>query len=177
MHYAFRTTKSLVFATGMCCLTASNVSKGARRPIPFHLFVFFSFPTDFAYGGELFAHLNRQVDSLHIDQVRLWSAQVVLALETLHRMNIIYRDLKLENILIDSDGNIVLTDFGMSQMLPPPYRANDYGGTLPYIGKFHYCISFEGVHCSSEDFGTRFSRKVLNLLNNFIRFISILGFN
>ena len=45
-------------------------------------------------------------------------SQILLALEYMHNNNYIYRDLKPENILIDKEGNIKLTDFGLSKILP-----------------------------------------------------------
>lgn len=49
------------------------------------------------------------------DRTKLYSAEVALALHHLHCNKIIYRDLKLENILVGSDGHVALTDFGMSK--------------------------------------------------------------
>jgi serine/threonine protein kinase len=43
-------------------------------------------------------------------------AEVILAIEHLHKNNICYRDLKPENILVDMDGHIKLTDFGLSRL-------------------------------------------------------------
>jgi protein-serine/threonine kinase len=45
---------------------------------------------------------------------RFYASEVVVALEYLHMMGIIYRDLKPENVLIRSDGHIMLTDFDLS---------------------------------------------------------------
>jgi serine/threonine protein kinase len=42
-------------------------------------------------------------------------AEIVLAIEALHRAEIIYRDLKPSNIIIDCDGHACLTDFGLSK--------------------------------------------------------------
>jgi len=64
-------------------------------------------------GGELFGMMQRQ-GVFPEARVRLYVAEIVLALEFLHDKGIIYRDLKPENILIDADGHIRLTDFGLS---------------------------------------------------------------
>jgi serine/threonine protein kinase len=46
--------------------------------------------------------------------VKFYVAEIVLALETLHHNNVLYRDLKPENIVIDGQGHIKLTDFGLA---------------------------------------------------------------
>ncbi len=46
---------------------------------------------------------------------RIYIAEILLALEYVHSKGIIYRDLKPDNIIIDADGHIKLTDFGLSK--------------------------------------------------------------
>ncbi|AET03431.2 putative protein kinase AGC-RSK-2 family [Medicago truncatula] len=71
--------------------------------------------TDFCPGGELFALLDRQpMKILKEDSARFYAAEVVIGLEYLHCLGIIYRDLKPENLLLQKDGHIVLTDFDLS---------------------------------------------------------------
>ena len=57
-------------------------------------------------------------DTFSEEFARFYMAEVVLALEYLHSQNIIYRDLKPENVLIDERGHIKLADFGVSKILP-----------------------------------------------------------
>ncbi|CAI8608681.1 unnamed protein product [Vicia faba] len=71
--------------------------------------------TDFCPGGELFALLDRQpMKILKEDSARFYAAEVVIGLEYLHCLGIIYRDLKPENLLLQKDGHVVLTDFDLS---------------------------------------------------------------
>ncbi|KAK1587391.1 hypothetical protein Q3G72_012369 [Acer saccharum] len=71
--------------------------------------------TDYCPGGELFLLLDRQPRKvLKEDAVRFYAAEVVVALEYLHCQGIIYRDLKPENVLLQSNGHVSLTDFDLS---------------------------------------------------------------
>ncbi|XP_071721024.1 phototropin-1 [Rutidosis leptorrhynchoides] len=71
--------------------------------------------TDYCPGGELFMLLDRQpMKVLKEDAVRFYAAEVLVALEYLHCQGIIYRDLKPENVLIQSSGHVALTDFDLS---------------------------------------------------------------
>eukprot|EP00996_Jenningsia_fusiforme_P006851 NODE_866_length_1854_cov_29.446537_g774_i0.p1 GENE.NODE_866_length_1854_cov_29.446537_g774_i0~~NODE_866_length_1854_cov_29.446537_g774_i0.p1 ORF type:complete len:491 (-),score=72.59 NODE_866_length_1854_cov_29.446537_g774_i0:234-1706(-) len=63
-------------------------------------------------GGEVFSLLQRQLFPEKI--VRIHAAQISLALDYLHQQDILYRDLKPENVVLDERGNAVLTDFGFS---------------------------------------------------------------
>lgn len=71
--------------------------------------------TDYCPGGELFLLLDRQpLKVLKEDAVRFYAAEVIVALEYLHCQGIIYRDLKPENVLLQSNGHVSLTDFDLS---------------------------------------------------------------
>ncbi|XP_073310626.1 phototropin-2-like isoform X3 [Primulina huaijiensis] len=71
--------------------------------------------TDFCPGGEIFTLLDKQPLKIFKEEsARFYAAEVVIALEYLHCLGIIYRDLKLENILLQKDGHVVLTDFDLS---------------------------------------------------------------
>jgi serine/threonine protein kinase len=69
---------------------------------------------DYYPGGSMFYHL-RKSKKFTEERTRLYMAQLLTALMHLHSKQIAYRDLKLENILMDPKGNIALTDFGLSK--------------------------------------------------------------
>ena len=73
------------------------------------------FVLEYCPGGELFSQLVKN-HKLSEDHCRFYSAQIILALQYLHNKDIIYRDLKPENVIIDQEGYIKLTDFGLSKM-------------------------------------------------------------
>lgn len=61
-------------------------------------------------------------------------AQIVQGMKYIHSKNIIHRDLKPENILLDTDGRILICDFGLStQMTRFSTKAQTFAGTLPYM--------------------------------------------
>lgn len=74
-------------------------------------------------GGSLYTHMNRFSHNkehrvkipLDYARVKFYAAQIVLALSHLHACDIVYRDLKPDNLMIDEDGNIALVDFGLSK--------------------------------------------------------------
>nr|XP_040050580.1 serine/threonine-protein kinase N2-like isoform X1 [Gasterosteus aculeatus aculeatus]XP_040050581.1 serine/threonine-protein kinase N2-like isoform X1 [Gasterosteus aculeatus aculeatus] len=69
------------------------------------------FVMEYLPGGDLMIHIHNHVFSEA--QTRFYSACVLLGLEFLHLNKIIYRDLKLDNLLMDADGFIKITDFGL----------------------------------------------------------------
>nr|AML78048.1 putative LOV domain-containing protein [Cercidiphyllum japonicum] len=71
--------------------------------------------TDFCPGGELFALLDKQPMKIFKEEsARFYAAEVVIGLEYLHCLGIIYRDLKPENVLLQKNGHVILTDFDLS---------------------------------------------------------------
>ncbi|EGF77461.1 hypothetical protein BATDEDRAFT_14121 [Batrachochytrium dendrobatidis JAM81] len=75
------------------------------------------FILEYIHGGELFSYLRKCVRfPNHV--ARFYAAEVVLAFEELHSRNIIYRDLKPENLLITAQGHIKITDFGFAKIVP-----------------------------------------------------------
>ncbi|KAJ6346310.1 hypothetical protein OIU78_008859 [Salix suchowensis] len=71
--------------------------------------------TEFCPGGDLHVLRQRQpLKRFEETAVRFYASEVIVALEYLHMMGIVYRDLKPENVLVRSDGHIMLTDFDLS---------------------------------------------------------------
>lgn len=68
---------------------------------------------EFCFGGDLSNKLSKK-GRLTEDEVRFCMVEVILALQHLHSMGIIYRDIKPENMLLDSSGHIKLGDFGLA---------------------------------------------------------------
>lgn len=87
---------------------------------------------DFFAGGELFYHLKK-LGRFAEDDVRIYAAEIVLALSALHENNIVYRDLKPENLLLDSDGHVSLTDFGLAKELGADGLLRSLCGTPEYL--------------------------------------------
>ncbi|GFY63841.1 ribosomal protein S6 kinase alpha-5 [Trichonephila inaurata madagascariensis] len=113
------------------------------RQSPFLVTLHYAFQTDsklhlvldYICGGELFTHLYNR-ECFTEDEVRLYIGEIILALEHLHKLGIIYRDIKLENILLDAEGHILLTDFGLSKEFLPhekDQRAYSFCGTIEYM--------------------------------------------
>ena len=70
---------------------------------------------DFLPGGDLMNLLMKK-DILTEEEARFYTAEMILAVESVHKLNCIHRDLKPDNILIDKRGHIQLSDFGLSKL-------------------------------------------------------------
>ena len=64
--------------------------------------------------------------------MRFYACEIILALEYLHSHNVLYRDLKPENVLLDGKGHVLLADFGLCKVLES-CRTASFCGTLEYM--------------------------------------------
>lgn len=89
---------------------------------------------EYAQGGELFTRMLTE-RMLPEETAAFYMAEMVLALEHLHHnVGVVYRDLKPENILLDSEGHLLLTDFGLSKVaVDGHHRCRSMTGTLEYM--------------------------------------------
>eukprot|EP00316_Scyphosphaera_apsteinii_P024636 CAMPEP_0119315718 /NCGR_PEP_ID=MMETSP1333-20130426/36900_1 /TAXON_ID=418940 /ORGANISM="Scyphosphaera apsteinii, Strain RCC1455" /LENGTH=329 /DNA_ID=CAMNT_0007321163 /DNA_START=64 /DNA_END=1053 /DNA_ORIENTATION=- len=85
---------------------------------------------EFIIGGEFFTHL-RKAGRFPNETSKFYSGQVALVFEHLNKLNIIYRDLKPENLLLDRVGNVKMTDFGFAKKVD--YHTWTLCGTPEYL--------------------------------------------
>jgi serine/threonine protein kinase len=85
---------------------------------------------EFVAGGELFTYL-RSVGKFSPNQACFYASHVTMIFEYLHSKNVVYRDLKPENLLIDPDGYLKLTDFGFAKIVEG--RTYTLCGTPEYL--------------------------------------------
>jgi serine/threonine protein kinase len=121
--------------------TERNILESVNRH-PFIVNLYYAFQDheklylilEYAQGGELFHHLAAE-RMFSEDVAAFYMAEMVLALDHLHRtVGVIYRDLKPENCLLDSEGHLLLTDFGLSKVsLDEDNPCKSFLGTVEYM--------------------------------------------
>ncbi|KAI8099435.1 kinase-like domain-containing protein [Halteromyces radiatus] len=117
--------------------TERQILEEVRHPFIVKLYYAFQTPDDlhmvleYAVGGELFRHLTHE-GMFSEPMARFYAAELVLALDHLHSLGIVYRDLKPENCLLDAQGHIILTDFGLSKVSMDG-KTNTICGTIEYM--------------------------------------------
>jgi serine/threonine protein kinase len=76
---------------------------------------FICFVMEYLYGGDMGSMLERY-GCFDTETARFYIAELILAVDYLHSLNIIHRDLKPDNLMLDQDGHLKLTDFGLSDL-------------------------------------------------------------
>lgn len=114
-----------------------NILASVRHPFIVKLYCTFQDPNflymllEYVPGGELFTYL-RKYNRFSIRAAKFYISELILALEYLHSLGIIYRDLKPENLLLDQAGHIKITDFGFAKVIGDQ-RTWTLCGTPEYI--------------------------------------------
>lgn len=90
------------------------------------------FVIDLCAGGDLLNYVRKRW-KLKEDVTKYFFKQIISGLQYIHSKNIIHRDIKLDNLLLDGEGRIKIADFGVSKLIKPGEKIFDQCGTPAYI--------------------------------------------
>ncbi|XP_036698609.1 RAC-alpha serine/threonine-protein kinase isoform X2 [Balaenoptera musculus] len=157
-------------------LTENRVLQNSRHP--FLTALKYSFQThdrlcfvmEYANGGELFFHLSRE-RVFPEDRARFYGAEIVSALDYLHsEKNVVYRDLKLENLMLDKDGHIKITDFGLcKEGIKDGATMKTFCGTPEYLAPEDHEKLFELILMEEIRFPRTLSPEAKSLLSGLLK--------
>ena len=88
---------------------------------------------DFCRGGSMSSQISRE-KRFSETRARIYLCEILLAIEELHKRDIIYRDLKPDNVVLDEEGHALLTDFGLSKEgVMDNQSAKSFCGSVAYL--------------------------------------------
>lgn len=120
------------------------------------------FVMEYMTAGNLFDYIYYE-GALKLTEAKICCAEMVLALQYLHEHEVVYRDLKLENILIHADGHIMLTDFGLARKIKRNQKLTDRSGTHTYFAPGEDYRNSQQLHIPWNRFETLISFKLKKL--------------
>ena len=141
-------------------MTENRVLQTTKHP--FIIGLKYSFTTEdrlclvmeYVNGGELFVHLSKD-RQFSEDRARFYGTEITSAIGYLHKKGVVYRDIKLENLLLDKDGHIKIADFGLcKENIKGDKTTNTFCGTPEYLAPelledndYGLAVDWWGVGC------------------------------